>query len=148
MFQSNLQHNGSKRNFGVWEVDKIYEDIKKVDNKIRNDASNSAYYLVRGKLFFLINAYRAAIWDFSKIVQMEEFHAEAIYLRGASYFAVLESDQALSDINHLIQKNAAFASIHQDHFLALRQVIQDVKTFNKAGKKFKMPEFSKEFLDY
>jgi len=126
----------------------IFKDIKKYDEKIFFDPSNPSHYLVRGKLFFLMKEYRAAIWDFSKTVQLKGFHPEALYLRGASYFAVLEFNPALNDIDYLIQKDAGFGHINKTHFLTLRQIIEDVKAFNKAGKKFKMPEFSEEFLDY
>lgn len=132
----------------VKEQADIYEDIKMIDDKIQAAPSNFLYYLARGKLFFLMKEYRAAIWDLSNVLHMEGFLPEPLYLRAASYFAVFEFNNALTDADFLIKRKVGFGRIDNRHFLALRQIIEETRAFNKKGGKVKMPEFTKEFLDY
>jgi len=81
-----------KYNSGLFQ-----EDIKNYDKVIRNDNTNSDYYLGRGKCYDTLGNYSRALSDYSKSIDLDKNNLESLLLRGALYARHNEPFKALED---------------------------------------------------
>ena len=105
--------------------DKLGESIDLLDEIITVDPDNRLAFMARGTVYLKMGNGQNAILDFSRAIEIDEFHPRAYHLRGLARDLVGDTDDALSDISKAIELDPEYGAAFYSRATLLTKMGQE-----------------------